>query len=261
MMEMLSGHYTSFEGYFNVPNRRYRQFVGRDDVLDKVFHFHSADSTTSKVVVLRGLGGQGKTQVALEYCQRRRQAPFVTTFWIDATTELSLEREFRRFYTRFRSREDTILDSFDDILNFVQDLFQRVTKPWLIVFDNYGDPSSIPDIRKFIPSSSNGSVLITTRHAGVLPLANSGSIELQPLAKAESMQLLLASADLDPQDVPETLADQTATSLHNHALAIAQAGAYIKRRKISLPEFIGEYEHLYRAMSQNHLPLPSTSRH
>jgi tetratricopeptide (TPR) repeat protein len=255
MMETLSGHFSSFEGHFNVPNRACRQFVGRDNVLDNCFDFHSGKCTTSKVVVLRGLGGQGKTQVALEYCQRRRQAPFVTTFWIDATTELSVEREFRRFYTRFRSREDTPLDSFDDIVNFVSDTFQRITKPWLIVFDNYDDPSSMPNIRKFIPSSSNGSVLITTRHADVLALANSGSIELQPLAKAESIQLLLASADLDPQDVPEALADHIATGLHNHALAIAQAGEYIKRRKISLAEFIGEYDHLHRAMSENHLPL------
>jgi tetratricopeptide (TPR) repeat protein len=255
MMETLSGHCTSFEGYFNVPNRQCRHFVGRDAVLDKILDYHSTDCTTTKVVVLRGLGGQGKTQVALEYCQRRRQAPFVTTFWIDATTELSTEREFKRFYSRFRSREGTPLDSFDDIVDTVLDVFQRITKPWLIVFDNYDDPKSMPNIRKFFPSSSNGSVLVTTRHADVLALANSGSIELQPLAKAESLQLLLASADLDPQDVPEELADQIATSLHNHALAIAQAGAYIKRRKILLPEFIGEYEHLYRAMSQNHLPL------
>jgi len=145
-METLSGHYTRFEGYFNVPNRRSRHFVGREDVLDKILGYHSTDCTTSKVVVLRGLGGQGKTQVALEYCQRRRQAPFVTTFWIDATTELSVEREFRRFYSALRSREDTPLDSFDDIVDFVLDIFQRIKKPWLIVFDNYDDPKSMPNI-------------------------------------------------------------------------------------------------------------------
>ena len=55
--------------YFEVPNRRVSYFVGREDVLQKIETGISSDAGP-QVFVLRGLGGQGKTQIALEYCRR-----------------------------------------------------------------------------------------------------------------------------------------------------------------------------------------------
>ncbi|EDN99634.1 hypothetical protein SS1G_02492 [Sclerotinia sclerotiorum 1980 UF-70] len=53
------------KSHFIVPNRRVNGFIGREDILDKIEKGLSSESQ-SRVVVLRGLGGQGKTQIALD---------------------------------------------------------------------------------------------------------------------------------------------------------------------------------------------------
>jgi Cdc6-like AAA superfamily ATPase len=55
-----------------VPNRRARNFIGREDILTKIDSSFFLD-LGPHVVVLRGLGGQGKTQISLKYCRRMRE--------------------------------------------------------------------------------------------------------------------------------------------------------------------------------------------
>jgi hypothetical protein len=52
--------------YCHVPNRRVHGFIGREDILSKVDESLTSGSAP-RIVVLRGMGGQGKTQIALEY--------------------------------------------------------------------------------------------------------------------------------------------------------------------------------------------------
>jgi hypothetical protein len=44
-----------------------RIFQGRADILEKMGYFFSSDQKTQKVYVLYGLGGAGKTQIALQF--------------------------------------------------------------------------------------------------------------------------------------------------------------------------------------------------
>ncbi len=55
--------------YYEIPNRRVDGFVGREDILRKIDEALS-DGSGPHYAVLQGMGGQGKTQVALEYCYR-----------------------------------------------------------------------------------------------------------------------------------------------------------------------------------------------
>ena len=58
---------SSANEFYLVPSRRIRDFVGREDVLTKIETGFSL-GTTPRIVVVRGLGGQGKTQITLRYC-------------------------------------------------------------------------------------------------------------------------------------------------------------------------------------------------
>src|ERR1035438_6494341 len=77
---------TNAKSYYMVPNRRVRAFVGREDILAKIETGFSI-SSAPRIVVLRGLGGQGKTQVALEYCRRAKSTQVQGIFWIEASSE------------------------------------------------------------------------------------------------------------------------------------------------------------------------------
>src|SRR5436189_519576 len=93
---------------FSIPHRRVRQFIGREDVVTKISEGFSVAATTleSRCVVLRSLGGQGKSQVALEYCQRTRGKPYGSILWIDASSENSIKRDFALFYERSKHQVD-----------------------------------------------------------------------------------------------------------------------------------------------------------
>jgi hypothetical protein len=84
-----------------VPNTLVAYFTGRDNVLhDLSVTLEKNTSRGPRMAVLHGLGGQGKTQVALRYCERYRQCPGRPTdvFWIDASSSSSLESSLEPLY-------------------------------------------------------------------------------------------------------------------------------------------------------------------
>src|SRR6266568_2622937 len=88
--------------FWNVPYARSPYFTGRDELLD-LLHQHLTsgkhDTAISRKVVLtqpqaiKGLGGIGKTQIAIEYAHRYRHH-YLYTLWINAATEEALITSF-----------------------------------------------------------------------------------------------------------------------------------------------------------------------
>ena len=74
-----------------VPHLRNPDFTGRNDLLDRLFTSLAPDSgsTGLKAQALSGLGGVGKTQVAIEFAYRHR-AKFQAVFWVSADNEETL---------------------------------------------------------------------------------------------------------------------------------------------------------------------------
>lgn len=66
--------------HFEVPNRRVSGVFGREDALQKTDEALSWRSSPL-IAGLQEMGGQGKCQVALEYCHRKRNALYSTIFW------------------------------------------------------------------------------------------------------------------------------------------------------------------------------------
>src|SRR3954471_23111567 len=74
---------------FDVPETRNPRFVGRKDVFAKMEEYMHKDNDNIGVA-LTGLGGMGKTQIALEYCYRYCSM-HQYIFWIKADSELSMQ--------------------------------------------------------------------------------------------------------------------------------------------------------------------------
>jgi hypothetical protein len=178
------------------------QFVARESELAEMHQIlHS--KTSRSAVVLHGLGGIGKTQLAIEYTRRHKEK-YTVIFWLNANDENSLRLSFRdnaqqvlRHHPSTTVLASVNLDEdLDQVVSAVKawlDL-QKNTR-WLMIYDNYDNPraagnpdGSTVDIRQFLPRSDHGSIIITTRSAQV---SQGRRIHVQKLGSVqESLEIL-----------------------------------------------------------------------
>lgn len=179
-------------------------------------------SRDATVLVVRGIGGQGKTQLALEICRRTQHSPFTSILWLDASSEETLQHGFAILYERTRRQQDARLTSPEAIVPHVFDCLKRASLLWLLILDNLDNPATFASIRDYLPDDGIASVLITTRHVRVEAYATNGNvIKLEPLSPSEAVSLLLASAKLrDDETVPKHEVDAIVNQLACHPLAI-----------------------------------------
>jgi len=200
--------------------------------------FDCANTTsTPLIVVLIGMGGAGKTQLALEYCRRMKDSRRLgAIFWLDTSSRnalySSMETAAKQLFP------DRVFDDPDATVASVNDFLSSWSERWLLVFDNLDNPVDLPGILNFFPASHRGSILITSRHAGSKELGQ--SIELDHMKKAEGLKLLLRSSVVDTDELDA--AEQILGLLGNLPLAIDQARAYISKRQLRLRAFVTEYE-------------------
>jgi tetratricopeptide (TPR) repeat protein len=208
-----------------------------------------------KVVVIRAMGGQGKTQVALEYCRLWRNTSDI--FWIDATSEGTLKANFALLSYVLDPSTNFALETEARVSTVRRALADRKT-PWLMVFDNYDDPQSY-NIRKFLPDNKLGMVIVTSRHKDSESLADrENRIELKGLDETEAIKLLLLESEMNRS---VNISTQHATAIVHrlayHPLAIAQAGAYISMRNLELENFLDDYNKRQAAILKDTTPLMS----
>jgi tetratricopeptide (TPR) repeat protein len=193
------------------------------------------------VVVLRGLGGQGKTQISLEYCRRTREKKFRSIFWIDANSETTVKKSFETVAEKIKDPGESVPDSAT--VDFVLDKLREWENPWLMVFDNYDDVENFENIQDFIPDGEHGCVIVTSRHLDSMSLATDpeNAIDLLGLAESEALELLYKICDVKKTESTTPHATAIVDRLACHPLAITQAGSYIKKRRVPLDKFLDDY--------------------
>lgn len=117
------------------------------------------------VVVLQCMGGQRKTQTALEVCDRHEiRQYFKPILWVNASSEDSTAQAFEHFAQQMAQKGSTFSDSQDKI-DFVKGRLDDHKRPSLIVFDNYDDLTIRGlGIRDCYPSNTKHITLVTSRH-------------------------------------------------------------------------------------------------
>src|SRR6476646_3866571 len=81
----------------DAPDMSDHLFIGRDDELKqiKTVLLSDPESLDRKVLVLGGMGGIGKTQMAIRYAKRHHTS-YSSVFWMNATSESALRTSLRR---------------------------------------------------------------------------------------------------------------------------------------------------------------------
>ncbi|TPR03470.1 hypothetical protein CAN33_000295 [Aspergillus niger] len=245
--------------FWMVPFTRNPGFVGREHTLSQVMERIMPLGKVHSRVALYGLGGVGKTQIAIELAHQVHDAhPGVSVFWIHAN---SISR-FRESYNDLIKECDIEcpLNDKQDNLRLVKQWLEKQCKRWLLIIDNAdqasfftldgrqcekGSTSAMQlqedsPILQYLPESSYGSILITTRNraAGVRFVRGVGQnmIEVGTMTKEESRCLIKSALSGDyPTDSDM---DELAEMLDYLPLAIMQAASFMEENVLTVNEYM-----------------------
>ena len=156
-------------------------------------------------------------------------------FWIDASCEENAESGFA--YLGQQSGKGSTFSAGKHWLS-------NISEPWLLVIDNADDPEM--DVSKYFPAGGSGHIIITTRNPGVVTYATVGNFHFGGMDPEEAVTLLLRSADLYQNAhqlnvESRSAAREIASELGYLALALAYAGATIRRKIYTLERYLYHY--------------------
>lgn len=226
----------------NIPNRFVHTFVGRDDILTSISAaLQQQSSRPHNVVVLQGMGGQGKTQTALEVCRKARLAgSYAAMGWIDASSKSSTERDFGAVAELLKEPLQTFTET-EARVTYAKSFLSSWSRKWLLVFDHYDDPSEL-NIADFFPANSNGHILITSRDPETYRLGH--LISVKGMNEQDAVSLLYDRAGIERNEETLEYMCKIVKRLGYLPLAVDQVGAFLRDRKGILPvkDFLPYYE-------------------
>ena len=207
----------SFDIPFLLNIRKSGAFVGREYLLENLKQEVEEDKHTQNTIVLYGIGGMGKTQLAIEYIHRHYE-DHSSVFWINAASDQTTVLGFTQIMQRLIEHHAQLSADYPHIgrlLGMSDKLDSNgcfsVTQPseaqyvvgavkrwfalpknsnWLLVFDNLDDPDLV-DIEEYIPVCNHGTVIITSRRRS-LQQGRRG-FEVEQMEPKEAVQLLLTA--------------------------------------------------------------------
>ena len=185
------------------------------------------------------MGGSGKTQLALEICrQAEEDLGYKAVIWINASSPVSVMQSYKAVAKEFSKGHQDDADS-EDVISLVQDNLREWRHPWLCIFDNYDNPKAfqLSSIRHYIPGGKEGRILFTSRHKDSARLGH--KVEVSGMTKDESLKVLLQNPPLNDEESHH--GGEIAAILGYHALALDQAGSYLRSRSLRLSEFVSHY--------------------
>jgi hypothetical protein len=169
--------------FWNVPFQPNPFFVGRDLVLAELQTRLQAPEAIVRRVVLTGLGGVGKSSVAVEYVYRHH-VDYDLVWCVNGEQPASLLADLGALAAQLGLAADTSQEAQVAALRSWLEHHQR----WLVVLDNVDDSEAVAE---WLPRSASGHILITSR-AGVGWERLASVLPVEVLAPAHATRLLLA---------------------------------------------------------------------
>ena len=229
--------------HYHYPASVASHLVVREEPLRKIEDAFSRPNliVQPQIVVLLEMGGCGKTQLALWYCQQSEaNGLFSSIFWVDASSPTAVTQSFSAI-AGIITENKADRQNFEANLRIVKDCLGTRTDRWLIVFDNFDDPTAFKsrDIKEYFPHGKNGAILVTSRHGDVRRLGE--TISVDEMSQNEGLELLFRQTSCDRNESNALVAREIITRLGNIALAIDQAGAYVSARRLPLHLFMDHF--------------------
>ncbi|OJJ45918.1 hypothetical protein ASPZODRAFT_119216 [Penicilliopsis zonata CBS 506.65] len=232
-------------GCWMVPFDRNPRFVGRNNTVNQLSH-QILSKDHARRAAISGLGGVGKTQIALELAYNIRNLdPARSIFWIPSTSVAAIEQAFMTISAQLGLNDITPANVKSELQMF---LSSERAGSWLLIIDNADDqdmwikPSaSSPALKTFLPriNSHQGFILFTTRNQRLATqLAGPDVIKVSELDDEAAFDLLQGA--LVEKDLTK---DQTSVTMLIHQLcglplALIQAASFINENAMSLEAYV-----------------------
>ena len=211
---------------WNVPHQRNPNFTGRDELLVSLREALESGTPAALTQAITGLGGVGKTQLALEYAYRHA-GDYEIVWWVRSEEAAQLASDYAGLAERLNLPEKEAQDQSVTVEAVREALRQR--GGWLLVFDNAQAREALGG---YIPQGDAGNVIVTSRNAVWGDVAK--PLEVQVLEREDSVAFLLNRAGQSDSEA----ADALAAELGDLPLALEQAGAYIDETRSTLAGYL-----------------------
>ncbi|KAL6406436.1 Nucleoside phosphorylase [Ilyonectria robusta] len=268
------------------------RFVARKEELGRI-HDILKGTIGRRTVILHGLGGIGKTQLAIAYFKRHR-TDYSTAIWLNARDETVLKQSFARIAERIMRHDPsmTYISSAvesRDADRIVEAVKRWLDEPpndhWLLIYDNYDRPKltstnaissgqpDLPedhtdeatknprdhadpkafDLRRYQPETDHGAIIVTSR----LSVKLGQSIQLGKLKDISDSLEILASASRRDSIKQDPAAHDLALQLDGLPLALATVGAYLEQVSMTCTEYLQLYHQSWLQLHKEAPQLPS----
>jgi tetratricopeptide (TPR) repeat protein len=206
----------------NLPRPASAAFVGRAGILAQLDAALAADGSGRVGHVVAGLGGVGKTELALQYVASR-QDRYGVVWWVNADSVDSVTHGFAKLARTLNPMASAAWDTSEAAEWGLSWLTAHTD--WLLVVDNVVEPEQIAAV--VATAQTGGRVLVTSRRDGPWQRLGLTTRLLPTLEREDSLALLngLLGAGADRDQVLGLAAD-----LGDLPLALEQAGAYLRQR-------------------------------
>lgn len=213
--------------YWNVQLVRNSRFSGRGAVLEEIRDRLLAGGADGGRLVLTGLPGVGKTQIALEYVYRFA-ASYDVVWWISASQPARARIALADLAERLELKSEGTVEA--QLAAVLETLRQGLAVGrWLVVFDNADEPSDFQDL---LPSGP-GHLIITSRNPQWSD-SRTPNLDINVFQRDESIELLGRRV----RDIERADAGLLAGRLGDLPLAVEQAGGWLSSTGMAVDDYV-----------------------
>jgi len=265
---------------YSLEHNRNKNFFGQTNILKQMDEALSAQSRNAddaikhgdaqdqgkdapnlRAIVLCGMGGLGKSEIAIEYMHSRKN-DYEAIFWVNSASVQKLDVSFREIAVKLGLQDEET--SLNDDPEATRDIVKawlaspvrtigadaprsQTSVRWLLVFDNADEPDMLEN---FWPLEGTGSIIVTSRD----PLTKKGGfaqraslheingIDLSPMIVDDAVKLLQNVSLREEAPENRDSCVKVVDLLGCLPLAITQMAYQIRVKHLSLSEFIEYYE-------------------
>jgi tetratricopeptide (TPR) repeat protein len=221
----------------------------------------------TRILVIYGLGGSGKSQLALNFVRTCRR-DYAAMFWIEAGQKETIERDYLLMHRLLFGGWSAGLKSptIEEAVMMVKSWFHGKSGRSLVIFDSAdtideADDASCVDLEYFLPDAPSVDVIITTRSSRAWEMTALEAVEVADMEPAEAAALFRTSANLGQigSEVEREVL-LIVEELEYLALAVTLAGSYVAatpRLSSDLGQYLPEYrdrrKQLLNVKAQKHI--------